>query len=84
VSQTVEGRLKPIRQNSLKTAAAEAFRRSTMPEPLTCICFSRAYMSIKKPHWLETLLRRQDELARLWHIGRSALEILRLLFPDGR
>ncbi|MFE0587927.1 hypothetical protein [Pantoea vagans] len=41
-------------------------------------------MSMRKPHWLETLLSRLDELARLWRIGRSALEILRLLFPDGQ
>lgn len=38
----------------------------------------------EKSHWLETLLSRLDELARLWRIGRSALEILRCLFPDGQ
>lgn len=41
-------------------------------------------MSMKKPHWLETLLSRLDELARLWRIGRFAREILKCLFPDGQ
>jgi len=44
-------------------------------------------MSIKNPHWLETLLSRLDELAKLWRIGRSAVEFiqfLRCLFPDGQ